>query len=734
MSDSHLDRIQTLLAGGSALGDDFEYELLLRGAIDYCLQDGSPLSVSLIENACHLDSFQSIRNRGLAALAGLAETGNQDAINALYRLALFTPINAARQMCLAHPWEPSDPSFYVGLQFINKNHEFWEEFDPDLSLLSDLYINQDSPHLRSSLTESAKEQGLNIWVQILQALTQPTTQSIRSLIDLFPRCVLREKTIIARYLSELVTTRLDASDTLCEIAILYQDSQCISTALKYKLRPSDPSLAAVFLFLTSQWVEYESLDFDHHLLSHYFLTANPHLQSVILAHSRDTGYTQWLVETHTSKFRLLSDLTDSDWNSIHQRLLQQKDFDRLFQLSLVAPLNWAASFLVSLRRVNYEVADKSLAAAFAELTHQAALCLLHPPELTRIRGVDLLTVPISAALNNQQGLLAIATQLSKIEIWQTHHLNLGARTINLPSPTHKIAFDQAGEFIAAASSDHQIRIYRLTDTRLVKTLSYHTSWIKDLQFSPDNRVLLSTGFDGTVCAFRFPAGPDLSRIRLPYKEAVSLSHCSIDDLWTVTGVNQSIYRFQLPSMRILQEWQNLETGFRFHCEGGKHPILAGVTNTGTLQIWNPMTARLLAEPLPTANPLSSLIFSESDHFLFSSNNKGGIFVYSVPLLEVITSVNTSSSIIGLFLDLEGILYAIHDNGSLELFDTTELQLCRSADLELRENSINHLKEQLSHSAWLNLTQQIFRFKHQYDIELGFPQFLNIGEFDVLLDE
>jgi WD40 repeat protein len=61
-----------------------------------------------------------------------------------------------------------------------------------------------------------------------------------------------------------------------------------------------------------------------------------------------------------------------------------------------------------------------------------------------------------------------------------------------------IAVDPRGEWLAVAGDDHAIRVLALADWRLVKVLDLHQDWVRDLQFSPDGRLLVSVANDGKL--------------------------------------------------------------------------------------------------------------------------------------------------------------------------------------------------------------------------------------------
>ena len=61
-----------------------------------------------------------------------------------------------------------------------------------------------------------------------------------------------------------------------------------------------------------------------------------------------------------------------------------------------------------------------------------------------------------------------------------------------------IAVDPRGKLIAAAGDDHVIRVLSCEDWSLVAELDLHEDWVRDLQFSPDGKLLASVANDGKL--------------------------------------------------------------------------------------------------------------------------------------------------------------------------------------------------------------------------------------------
>ena len=55
-----------------------------------------------------------------------------------------------------------------------------------------------------------------------------------------------------------------------------------------------------------------------------------------------------------------------------------------------------------------------------------------------------------------------------------------------------------GQTLASGATDNTVRLWRVSDGALLRTLEGHTFWVWSAAFSPDGRLLSSGSGDGTV--------------------------------------------------------------------------------------------------------------------------------------------------------------------------------------------------------------------------------------------
>ncbi len=92
-----------------------------------------------------------------------------------------------------------------------------------------------------------------------------------------------------------------------------------------------------------------------------------------------------------------------------------------------------------------------------------------------------------------------------VELWRAAD---GERLYQLEmAGVMRVAFSKDGNTLATGSYDQTVRLWRLVDGALLKTLSGHGSYVTDLAFSPSGELLASSSYDGTVILWGIPSVP-----------------------------------------------------------------------------------------------------------------------------------------------------------------------------------------------------------------------------------
>jgi WD40 repeat protein len=105
-----------------------------------------------------------------------------------------------------------------------------------------------------------------------------------------------------------------------------------------------------------------------------------------------------------------------------------------------------------------------------------------------------------------------------------------------------------GKLLAVGDDEGLVRIVRLETFEVVRTIRAHTQRVSDLDFSPDNRTLLSAGRDGVIRYWDVESGSQLRELRVPNSIPYSARMNSASpERWVIMGDrNGFLYAWDLP--------------------------------------------------------------------------------------------------------------------------------------------------------------------------------------------
>ena len=117
------------------------------------------------------------------------------------------------------------------------------------------------------------------------------------------------------------------------------------------------------------------------------------------------------------------------------------------------------------------------------------------------------------ALSPDGRLLAVASSLG-IYLYDAETLR-EVRFIETDARVNSVAFSPDGQIMASGSADKTVRLWRVADGSLLRTLEGHTDGVQSVTFSPDGAILATGSFDHTVRLWRVADGRPLHILERP---------------------------------------------------------------------------------------------------------------------------------------------------------------------------------------------------------------------------
>jgi len=725
--------------------------LFLKGVILSLRQDQSPDAISLLEKTVLICSLEPIQELALQSLVEVATAGKLESCQAIYRLAIQQNLTAAQLAIEQSGISVPDPQIQAVYALLVGKLDVFRNLDPDSNLLTKYYLAAELA-VQNFILEAAKNAKMKNWIQIIQAIQEGTFESLHNLVLYYSKYQDHERSLLFSLLERMAEQgSRPAQDAICELFIEMEDTHAREVARDKAYAPQDNIQRALFYFLSDQWSEYETLDFNSALLCSAYETAKPHLRRRILSTSRYSGQTEWLKGLSTiSRLRWLRDMADADWEDTLQKIKIAGRWEDLWQLAQSAPPIWDAKILNLLDSAGWAPNREEEKKEFNKLVELVHSGLENPPE---IRDPKQLEKPAGydacLAFSPDGRHLVAGRNDTLICHWQLPEGKIYTAPWSTPDPqTRGLALSSGAEYLAAASGDNYLRIYYLPDGKLVKILAGHTNQVRSILLHPDERSMVSGGFDGTIRIWRFPQGSEMKTIETDCGELFALAMSPDGQFLLTCGVDPAIRVWNLPDGQLVRKMEGHNGTVTCLATSNSGQIAASYGRDQTIRIWNYRSGRQLTqinikESPPKTTTITSLLIHPNEQVLIGSTDNGAIKFWSVSTGKEILSdplVRHQKQVNALALSPDGELLASSSlDGTLCLWNLDTFLISRLPVESARTDTADHIQEKLKRGAikineknWLTFSLELIRWRQRYDVEVEDFLPIRAGEFDIEL--
>lgn len=722
-----------------ALPKDILIRLIQRGIIRELLSSPTPDSIALLEEICTTAPIPEIREDALDALIQMSHENHPDAVLGLYRLAVEGNHNGAISYLQQHRLTSPQPELQAAFSFAHLTDEDYTQFDKDFKSLANYFFHLAQPSTRVKIIQSGGSTFKQRLSYLLNALLLDQDEKQDSLVRFFPQSSQTEKQLILQQLTSLADSgNTAAQNTLCRLVINYDDPAAREICLQRGYSPFLPAEKALFYFLTSQWEQYETVDFTHHWLLEAYSSASPSLRQKILAHARTTGQIGWL--SNLSNYRpvlMIGELSPADWEKVRLTVLSNPQDNSWLRLLNYAPLYWAASLLAQLATAPDVFSSEP---DLGEIAKLAAACVQKP-----------LPFPSRAVLQSPAGSstclavspfgteLALGSLESSIQLLSLITLDWQKPLLSPASPTRVLAYDPQANYLLCAGGDQRIRIFRRHDNALVKTLEGHKGQIRSIVFNSEGRRVHSAGFDGKIFSWLFPSGLTSQNPIETGQEIFSLHLSPDNQLFIYASANRTCNFLPTSGGQPVHTISEID-GVPLAIAINSRQKLAIASRSATIQQFSLSTFKPLGPANTTASPSNYLIYHPNLPLLFGMEISGKVNVWHEMDPAIILSSqlhNQTASGLGLTSD-GNLLVSSSTDGKVAVWDLQPFLLF----FQPIQNDLHEWIEKISlwqkmdmpisSRQWLDFARQLLHWRARFDIQIGEAEPLQIGEFDILL--
>jgi WD40 repeat protein len=394
-------------------------------------------------------------------------------------------------------------------------------------------------------------------------------------------------------LGRLARRKVAAREALCRLVLEHDHTQAAELACAAGYAPRHPQRRALFYFLTSQWEQYEQLDFDSRLLRAAYQTAAEPLRARIRRQARQAGRVEWVDAVAGGRQgRPVAEMTAAEWETALTMLADSHRWDEIWELAKEAPPRWSAHLVQRLREEHWSP-DGPEQAWYEELLRLA---------------VDQDAPALGGLLRCRKAL----------------HGHTGA--------VHCLAFHPGCHFLASGGEDGTVRLWDVTDGRLLQTLHAHDGAVRCLALTPDGQVLASAGGGTAVRLWSVPGGEPLQTLEKHRAPVICLA-LSPNGRFLASGSEDTCIRlWSLPegrSLKTLAAHQEPVNCLRFTPDGRRlvsaggawHPEWAPEDGDYKVRLWSVPRGQLLRTLEGHRNWISSLSVSPDGRYLASGGTE-----------------------------------------------------------------------------------------------------------------